>query len=169
MTFASTYEEALADLFAELVDGPPGEAAFVLNPGDKGLLRSLDTLSAGEASAIAPGGDTSVASHVDHLRYGLGLLNRWAAGEDPFAGADYSPSWRRTTVNDAEWRSLRDDLRDEARRWGTALRDPQSIARKDRLEGPALAGVVASVVHLAYHVGAMRQVAPSLRGPKDGD
>ena len=36
---------SLADLFSELVDGAgSGAGAFVLNSGDIGLLRSLDTL-----------------------------------------------------------------------------------------------------------------------------
>jgi hypothetical protein len=42
---------ALSRLFSELVDGTSGKGgAFVLNTGDVGLLRSLDTLSAADAS-----------------------------------------------------------------------------------------------------------------------
>ena len=55
----------------------------VLNGGDTGLLRSLDHLSAAAASAPSAGGP-SIAAHVEHLRYGLSLMNRWAAGENPF-------------------------------------------------------------------------------------
>ena len=75
--------ETLAGLLRELVDGPPGSFAYVLNPGDRGLLASLDELSA-EAASAQPGGRSSIAAHVDHLRYGLELLNRWARGEDPW-------------------------------------------------------------------------------------
>ena len=46
----------LAQLFGELVDGAPeGGAAFILNSGDAGLLRSLDKLSAADASRTANG------------------------------------------------------------------------------------------------------------------
>ena len=38
--------------------------------GDPGLLRSLDKLTAADASAAVQGGAT-VAAHVNHLRYGL--------------------------------------------------------------------------------------------------
>ena len=41
---------SLALLFAELTDGAPPDAAYMLNPGDAGLLRSLDALSAEAAS-----------------------------------------------------------------------------------------------------------------------
>lgn len=91
--------QILVVLLNELADGPAPQAAFVLNPGDRGLLRSLDTLSAAEASATA-GGESSIAAHVDHLRYGFQLMNRWSKGESPFADADYSASWRRTVVTD---------------------------------------------------------------------
>jgi hypothetical protein len=49
-------------LFAELVEGPPkcGDA-FVLNSGDVGLLRSLDRLSAADASQSTNGGATIAA------------------------------------------------------------------------------------------------------------
>jgi hypothetical protein len=106
-------EERLVSLLGELVDGPPGEAAFMLNRGDLGLLRSLDTLTARDASAAVPGG-ASVAAHVDHLRYGFSLMNRWSAGENPFGSADWSASWRKTSVSDSEWRELRSGLRNEA-------------------------------------------------------
>ena len=42
--------DSLALLFAELIDGPPSGAAYMLNGGDPGLLRSLDRISAAAAS-----------------------------------------------------------------------------------------------------------------------
>jgi hypothetical protein len=47
---------ALTTLFSELIDGPPAKGAYMLNLGDPGLLRSLDKLSAGSASATHAGG-----------------------------------------------------------------------------------------------------------------
>src|SRR5437868_6412018 len=132
----------LSTLLGELVDGPPGAAAYMLNRGDPGLLRSLDTLTAADASAIVPGG-ASIAAHVDHLRYGLSLMNRWSAGENPFDTADWSASWRKRTVSDAEWRQLRADLRAEASSWLQALR----VARE--VDSAALNGVIGSIAHLA--------------------
>src|SRR5687768_14048456 len=91
--------KTLTTLLRELVDGPPG-FAFMLNQGDAGLLRSLDKLSAEAASESVPGGAT-IAAHVDHVRYGLSLMNRWAGGEpDPFTGADWTASWKTTSVSD---------------------------------------------------------------------
>src|SRR5262245_24078713 len=109
---------SLSVLFAELIDGPPPEGAYMLNQGDPGLLRSLDRLSAEAASRPSALGTASITAHVDHLCYGLELMNRWADGEpDPWSGADWAASWRRGTVTDGEWNALRNRLRDVASRW----------------------------------------------------
>jgi len=150
--------ETLAVLLGELVDGPPGEAAFMLNRGDLGLLRSLDTLTARDASTAVPGG-ASVAAHVDHLRYGLSLMNRWSAGENPFGAADWSASWRKTSVSDSEWQELRSGLRSEAHCWLDAVRVPRDVSAVE------LNGIVGSIAHLAYHLGAIRQLAQAASGP----
>lgn len=153
--------KSLTTLLSELVDGPP-RYAYMLNQGDVGLLRSLDRLSAEAASASTQGGGT-IAGHVEHLRYGLSLMNRWAGGENPFEDADWSASWRRTTVTDAEWAESRAGLRDEAHRWREALRTPREV---NRIE---LNGVIGSIAHLAYHLGAIRQIDRTTRGPAAAD
>lgn len=120
----------------------------------------LDRVSAADASRGRDGG-APIAAHVDHLRYGLSLMNRWAAGEEnPFAEADWTAAWTRTAVSDAEWTNLRQGLRAEVERWLTALHEPRHVT------GMALDGVMGSVVHLAYHFGAIRQIAPGARGPR---
>ena len=149
-------------LLRELLDGPSEDAAFVLNPGDRGLLASLDALSADAASA-RPGGRSSVAAHVDHLRYGFELLNRWARGENPWADATYSASWKRQLVNDEQWRTLRAALADEARAWRKAA------AERQEWDEVTLTGALASAVHLAYHVGSIRQIERAASGPPAKD
>jgi hypothetical protein len=152
--------QSLATLFSELVEGAPTTGAYMLNAGDAGLLRSLDRLSAAAASAPTPTG-SSIAAHVDHLRYGLSLLNRWSGGENPFADADWSASWKRTTVSEEGWQRLRSDLRAEAARWLEALRTPRDVRDIE------LNGMIGSIAHLAYHLGAIRQIDSTLRGPAD--
>lgn len=151
--------DSLALLFSELVNGSDGEC-YMLNPGDRGLLRSLDALSSEAASAVPAGGGASIAAHVDHVLYGIHLLNLWAAGEEnPWADADWTASWQRGSVNDDEWAALREQLRIETEKWKA------SIAGSGDLEGVALNGVIGSVAHLAYHLGAIRQIDRALRGP----
>jgi hypothetical protein len=154
------FHRSLPALFRELVHGAPSGGAFVLNPGDAGMLAALDRLTAGDASRSRDGG-AAIAAHVDHLRYGLSLMNRWAAGEEnPFAHADWTASWRLEAVSEDEWAGLRETLRAEVDRWLAALEQPRHVT------GIALDGVIGSVVHLAYHMGAIRQIAAGTRGPR---
>ena len=123
-----TIHQTLATLFGELLDGPAAEAAWMLNANDDGLLRSLDKLPAPAASRIAPGGGASIAAHVDHLRYGLSLMNRWSRGEaNPWETADWAASWRRSEVSDQEWAQRRQELAVEVRAWMDVLRSPREV------------------------------------------
>ncbi len=154
---------ALALLFSELADGAArGGSAYILNSGDAGFLRSVDRLSAAEASQSSPGGAT-IAAHVQHVRYGLSLMNRWGRdGSNPFADAKWDEAWQTTTVDDAAWAEIRDGVRAEARAWGDVLRAPREV------DADGLNGMLASIAHLAYHLGAIRQIAASARGPREG-
>lgn len=155
-----TLHQSLETLFRELIDGPDAKAAWMLNAGDAGLFRSLAPLSASAASTTPKEGGASIAAHVDHLRYGLSLMTRWSRGEaDPWESADWTASWKRTTVSEQEWTALRQSLESEARAWLETLRTPRDYS----LFG--LNGVIASIAHLAYHFGAIRQIDRSIRGP----
>lgn len=161
MDIPEPIRRTLVTLLRELIDGPPGEAAYMLNVGDRGLLGSLDGLTA-EAASARPNGRSSVAAHVDHVRYGLSLLNRWVGGEkNPWAAADWSESWKRVRVSDDEWTSLRAGLRREAHAW------MDGAGRERSVDDIALAGMIGSVAHLAYHLGAIRQLAPAAAGPPE--
>lgn len=151
---------SLRALFTELVEGTATDGAYVLNRGDAGLVRSLEKLDGAAASRTNATG-SSIAAHVDHVRYGLSLLNRWAAGEDPWSDADWSASWRKTVVSDAEWKQRVAALRDEAAGWANALAEPRDVNETE------LSGIIGSIAHVAYHLGAIRQMSSSTSGPKE--
>jgi hypothetical protein len=154
---------SLGLLFSELADGAPGGGnAFILNSGDAGLLRSLDKLSAADASRSVNDGAT-IAAHAQHVRYGLSLMNRWARqGGNPFADATWEKAWKLTVVDDAAWNEIRRGLGDETRQWLEILRSPREVIDVE------LTGMIASIAHLAYHLGAIRQIDKGVRGPKEG-
>jgi hypothetical protein len=152
---------SLSLVVAELVDGPSPDAAYALNKGDPGFLRSLDGLSAEAASRTSAASAASIAAHVDHVCYGLDLMNRWSDGDaDPWSNADWTASWRKTKVTESEWAALRDRFRETTRRWRRALQMPRKMSPVE------LNAVIASVAHLAYHLGAIRQIDRSIQGPK---
>lgn len=154
---------ALAKLFSELVDGTnrPGDA-YILNSGDIGLLRSLEKLSGGDASRSVNDGAT-IAAHAQHLRYGLGLMNQWAReGGNPFANAKWDEAWKVKAVNDAQWNEIRSGLRAETQKWLEVLHAPRDVTIVE------LNGIIGSIAHLGYHLGAIRQIDKTTRGPKEG-
>ena len=149
----AVFRRALVKLLVEIFEGPPRNEAYVLNPGDLGLVRQLESMSAQTASSRPMPGKTTIASHTDHVLYGLTLLNRWAAGEEnPWAGADWIASWKRTSVTEQQWRSLVEDLRREARKWR------EVVAARGQWDDVAAAGALSSAAHTAYHLGAIRQI-----------
>jgi hypothetical protein len=151
-------------LLRELTEGP-SKQGYVLNPGDRGLFGSLEQLSAEAASARPPNG-ASIAAHVDHLCYGLELINRWRGGEaNPFANSNFAASWERIVVTEPEWRQLRDRLRNQVAAWREIIVAPLT-AEPDSV---TLKAMMSSVVHFAYHVGAIRQIDRSAGGPKAQD
>jgi hypothetical protein len=153
----------LSHLFAELVNGvTSSQGGFMLNTGDTGMLASLEKLSAEEASHAANGGAT-IAAHAQHVRYGLSLMNQWAAeGGNPFANAKWDEAWKITSVDAARWAEIRDGLRQESEHWLQVLKTPRAVS------GIEFTGLVSSIGHLAYHLGAMRQISKGARGPQDG-
>lgn len=154
---------ALAALLEELVDGTAPSGGYMLNKGDVGLLRALDTLSAEEASRVANGG-SSIAAHVDHCAYYFALMNRWAVGEkNPWKGADWAASWRKPAVSGEEWTKSREAFANETRKWLDVIREPRNVKDAE------LTGMIASVVHLAYHLGAIRQMERKISGPSAGN
>ena len=154
---------ALRQLFSELTDGAADRGgAYILNTGDVGLLRSLDKLSASDASQASEGGAT-IAAHTQHVRYGLSLMNRWATeGGNPFSDATWDEAWKMSAVTEPQWEEIRRGLRDESQRWLGALETPREANARE------LKGMIASIAHLAYHMGAIRQIARGARGPKEG-
>jgi len=100
---------------------------------------------------------------VQHLRYGLSLMNRWATeGGNPFADATWDAAWKTRDVDARAWDEIRNGFAGEARRWLDVLHTPRDVSVTE------LNGMVASIAHLAYHIGAIRQIDKQARGPKEG-
>ncbi len=157
-TTDSVFQRALSNMLTEIFEGPPGQEAYLLNPGDPGLLRQLDTIDAIAASNRPMTGRTTIAAQIDHLRLGFSLLNRWAVGEvNPWAGADWNASWQRTTVSEDQWRALRDGLRHEADKWRKV------VATRTSWDDMSAAAALSTAAHTAYHLGAIRQILAALK------
>jgi len=90
-------------------------------------------------------------------------MNRWATERgNPFADAKWDEAWRTVKVDASTWGEIRSGLRHEAHAWLRALAAAREVNDRE------LAGMIGSIAHLAYHLGAIRQIATRVRGPKEG-
>ena len=144
---------SLQTLASETLFRAPEQSGFLLNPGDPGLVESVRALSADQVSKRPGPGRKPIVAHVNHVLYGLSLLNRALAGDPSgYATADWSLAWKLETVNDDEWQQLVADLDREA----TAFQ--QSAGAPREWSEIMLTGAFAVAAHTAYHLGAIRQM-----------
>lgn len=125
-------------------DGPVNNACY-LDTG-AGLNDALAKLNAEEASQNW--GGNSVAAHAHHVLFGLDAFAKAISGA---GSSDWNESWRVKEVDDTSWAKLRADLDAGRARLRTAIESHANAG-----EGQ-MAGAVAAVAHVAYHVGAIRQ------------
>ncbi|MEW6051555.1 MAG: DinB family protein [Candidatus Zixiibacteriota bacterium] len=122
------------------------------------LCETLDTLSAAEASRPTTPGGTSIAGHVEHIRFYLRVMNDYMDGKF-YEKLDWKQSWLVHTVSEQEWTELRQRVRDDYR---GLLAHLQSFP--DWNDERRLGGVIAVVAHTAFHIGAIRQMVKVVRG-----
>ncbi|MFZ5990987.1 MAG: DinB family protein [Deinococcota bacterium] len=150
------FVESWLDVLREACEGGrPGEGtAFLDNTkpdgrGNHGLFATLDALTAEQASDPTALG-TSVAAHATHVAFHLEVMVRWAGGDrGPF---DWKGSFEPRAVEAAQWQTTRDRVR-------AAYQAVVDLARKtEAWDEDAAGGLAASLAHVAYHLGAIRQV-----------
>jgi hypothetical protein len=151
-------KEALTTLLREGVEGPPdpGGTWFVSNAADAGLLGTLDRLTAEQASATPAAGRRSIAAHAGHVLFALNASRRWITGERP--RLNWKESWSVSAVDRQQW----DQLRTEIRAAHAALRE--AIEQASNWDEVTTGSAVAIVAHVAYHLGAIKQLAADVRG-----
>jgi hypothetical protein len=144
----------LLSVLGEAVEGPSGPSTyFIDNRPGAGLLGAVAGLSAAEASRAWAG--TTIAAHVHHLAFGMAVSA--AALEGDQEHHDWNESWRVTTVDDAAWARLVEQLRREYARLRRAVESRAASSE------PAFGEAVGVIAHVAYHLGAIRQKVAALR------
>ena len=151
---------AIAALFEEAYDGPKVGSFtwFTDSETNSSVFATLQGLSAEEASTSLDGSGmpgSTIASHVEHLRWSLALSNALLRGKQP--GTDWEESWQVCVVDAEGWSRLQETIREEYR---MLLQDMQQ--RTDLPAEMVLPGV-SIVAHGAYHLGAIRQMARQLQ------
>jgi hypothetical protein len=151
--------QSMITLFSEAYTGPsdPSSTWFIDNELDSGILGLIASVSATEASwstnRYQPG--TTIAGHVEHLRWSLANANEALEGK-PYQG-NWSESWNTLDADENKWEQLRSDLRKEFK----LLRE--NLQKQNELTGEYLTGVMALIPHAAYHLGTIRQQMERVR------
>jgi hypothetical protein len=143
----------LTTLLRETLFRPDSKFAFLLNPGDLGMVDTLRSLSAERASTAPGPGRKPVVSHANHVLYGIELANRALSGEQGvYEGADWKVAWKLETVSESEWQDIVSRLEQQSKLFIEQVNEPREW---DEL---TLTGSFSIAAHTAYHLGAIRQM-----------
>jgi hypothetical protein len=121
---------------------------------DKGtsLFETLSGISAAQASRPMGTGGATVAAHVAHVDFYMGVIERFLLTRDT-TPADWRAIW--STVRDVspeEWTALQEKLHASHQRVATTLRQVP-----DWDDGDTLSAAMGLITHTAAHLGAIRQ------------
>ncbi len=146
--------QTIITLLSEAYAGPSDSTStwFIDNEPDSGILGIIAAVSVAEASWSANNEDpgTTIASHVEHLRWSLANANGALMGK-PYQ-PNWKESWNTVTADESKWKYLQVELRKEFE----MLR--KNIENQADLPGEYLLGVMALIPHAAYHLGTIRQL-----------
>jgi hypothetical protein len=149
---------ALSTLLRETLQRADRQYAFLLNPGDPGMVETLKSLSAETASKSLGQGRKPIVSHANHVLYGIELANRALGGEQGvYELADWSVAWKLETVSDDQWHDLVDRLEQQSKLLIEQISEPREWNEI------TLTGSFSIAAHTAYHLGAIRQMLLDIR------
>ena len=137
-------------LLTEAFQGATSGSTWFLD--DAGMLGTIGELDAAQASQAPVPGSTTIAAHVEHVRWFVAMLNAFARGERPEIA--WRESWTVQSVDELEWANLRAAVAKEYEELHAHFLhgiDPDDEQR--------LTSALATIVHVAYHLGAIRQMA----------
>jgi hypothetical protein len=151
-----TVIDHLLTALKEGLDGP-GKLGFFSDAGpEAGLAKTLESLSASEASRVT--GGTSIASHAYHLVFSLNATVLYMGGDK--TPQDWAKSWSVVSVTEPTWKKLQDDLK-------AAFEETKKAVETFGKTGFIAAGLaVGAPTHVAYHLGAIRQKVAFLKAMK---
>jgi hypothetical protein len=158
----STVIQSIIMLFSEAYRGPsdPASTWFIDNEPDSGILGIIASITSEEASWSSqpnePG--TTIAGHVEHLRWSLADANCALHGKKH--QGNWKESWNTLDADQARWEKLKMELDAE---FETLL---ETIYQQTELEGDYLTGIMALIPHAAYHLGTIRQLLERARADR---
>jgi hypothetical protein len=148
------FTNALLQLLDETFDDVHG---FYLDKNTS-LFETLAGITADEASIPVGGKCATLAAQVKHIAFYLDVIEK--SVRDPnYPKVDWGEIWRTVNrVNPKEWQSIQDELRANYNRTLDLIKSTAVWPGESEI-----GGVIAVVVHTAYHLGEIRQALCILR------
>jgi len=149
-------EDFLGNLFSLLDETFDNTHGHYLDK-DTSLFRTLETISAAEASIPVGGKCASLAAQVAHVTFYMEVLERYVVYNDT-TPADWGEIWRTVEkVTPEEWEGIKSKLKD------TYCRIEKILRENELWNDDWIGGSMAIVVHTAYHLGEIRQALCTLK------
>jgi hypothetical protein len=127
---------------------------------DKGtsLFETLDTISADEASRPVSSRCASLAAQVTHVIFYMEVMEKVILHREE-KNIDWNDIWQRVeAVTADEWAALKEQLKQTYQRISTLVHSIDDWDDEDHV-----GGIIAIVVHTAYHLGEIRQALCTLK------
>ena len=151
MTSQIQAEHFTANIYGLLDETFDNVQGYFLDKGTS-MFETLATVSAEEASIPVGGQCATLAAQVKHVAFYLQVIEE-ALRTQEFKKQDWDKIWRETSaVSPDEWEAIKSELRERYDRIKTFI-DETTEWSNERLIG----GVIATIVHTAYHLGEIRQ------------
>lgn len=148
-----TFRSVLLDLLDETFENHHG----IYLDRDTSLFRTLESVSAQEASIPVGGKCATLAAQVAHVIFYLEVLERYVVQHDT-SRVDWGEVWRTVSaVTPEEWSVLKSRLEATYRRIFNIFQDYPTW------DEDSMGGSLACVVHTAYHLGEIRQALCTLK------
>ena len=151
MTSQIQAEHFTANIYGLLDETFDNVQGYFLDKGTS-MFETLATVSAEEASIPVGGQCATLAAQVKHVAFYLQVIEE-ALRSQEFKKQDWDKIWRETSaVSPDEWEAIKSELRERYDRIKTFINETTEWSN-ERLIG----GVIATIVHTAYHLGEIRQ------------
>ncbi len=139
-------------LFRECFEGrPEGQKYTWFVEGKEGIFDALESCGAESASIKLKPECASIAAHTFHIRYALRGANAYLGG--PEQEGDWESSWAKQSVSEEEWNELKKDVRYQYEFFLNYFEQNPHIEEPDHA-----IGFLAQLPHMAFHLGAIRQL-----------
>lgn len=150
-------EDFLDNLFA-LFDETFDKTRGIYLDKDTSLFRTLETVSAQEASIPVGGKCASLAAQVAHVTFYLEVMEKYFLKQE-IGKVNWDEVWRTIEkVTPEKWEESQRKLKD-------AYQHIETVFKNNEVwDEDTIGGSMAIVVHTAYHLGEIRQALCTLKG-----